>query len=52
MAALHLWLGAGGSGVAVAAFAQRWILNYVFLIFLLNYSIRPFSYTNFAVIGQ
>jgi hypothetical protein len=30
------WLGAGGSGVAVAAFAQRWILNYVFLIFVLR----------------
>jgi hypothetical protein len=27
MVALHLWLGVGGSGMAVAVFAVHWILN-------------------------
>jgi hypothetical protein len=31
MEALNLWLGAGGGGTAMAAFARCWIPNYVIL---------------------
>jgi hypothetical protein len=37
MAALHLWLGTGGSlGMAGAAFVECWILNFVISAFLVH----------------